>query len=490
MEMSKNEQQTFLKRCSRFLCERNHAARLQFLFWEGHVDQAKNLLSLVSLPIRKLATLRIAFLEQCPPQRLPPTNDEGVCYEVVKWHKKQKQFYEAAKILFHELPSGKYAQKWWKERHYVAREMIALKDYQKAYLVLKHHALEPGTESFSDAEWLLGWLSLRFLNKPKEAQRHFETFNKYVKAAISKARGAYWLGRTYEAQKQLALAEKAYRKAARYRTTYYGQLAAAKLRENPYPPLALASKVTGEEKKKFHQKELVKAAHILGELGKAATTELTGFLSLIGSQAQTKGERELAVELAHRLSPHDVVWVAKKAGNADPVLLKVAFPTCSLPKGQSQYETALLHAIAYKESHFNPRAESPKGAKGLLQLMPQAAAEAAQRLNIPHTDKKVFDPKHNLLLGSDHLCTLLNDFQNSYVLVAAAYNAGPTPVGRWLRDIGDPHAGEVDVIDWIELIPDGETRNYVQRVIENVNNYRSREGIPQKTIVDDLKKRT
>jgi soluble lytic murein transglycosylase len=488
MEMNKTEERQFLTHFGPFLSQNDHTTRLQFLLWEGDVEGARGLLVRVPAKARKIGHIRLSLLEGKVPQNLSRLTDEGVLYERVKWHKKRKEWGAAAKILIHTPPSAAYAQKWWTERNYVAREFIALHNYKKAYQILKNHALAPGTETFADAEWLLGWLDLRFLHKAKEAQHHFETFISHVNAAISKARGAYWLGRAYEAQKQRTLAAKAYRKAAHYRTTYYGQLAATKLCETCYPLLSAAPKATAEEVRRFNQRDLVKAAYILKALGQDAAHELSKFLSPIATQSKTKGERELAVQLAARLSPYDVVWVAKRAGLCDPVLLKTAYPVCPLPKGCGLPESALLLSIAYKESQFNPTSISPKGAMGLLQLKSEAAAAAAQRLNVHHTEQKIFDPTHNLLLGSEHLSSLLNDFENSYVLAAAAYNAGPTPVGRWIRSFGDPRNGKVDVIDWIELIPYGETRNYVQRVLENVTNYRSLKGIPQKTLIDDLKR--
>lgn len=490
MDMTRAEEKKFLDQFGRFLSSKNHIARLHFLLWEENSESAKRVLARVPSETRTAAEVRLALLQEQYPQGAPLIKEEGVLYETVKGYKKQKNWAEAAKILLQTPTSKNYAEKWWKLRSYVAREYIALKDYQKAYQIVKKHNLEAGNESFADAEWLLGWLALRFLHNPTLAQHHFEIFSKNVKVAISKARAFYWLGRTHEAKKELALAKKWYQKAAQYKTTYYGQLGALKLGEKPYPILSATPKVTAEEKKRFNQKDLVIAAHMLKGLGKGAAHELSKFLSPIATQAKTRGERELAVHLAHILSPCDVVWVAKRAGSREPVLLKAAYPTCPLPKRPGLPESALLLAIAYKESHFNATAQSHKGATGLLQLMPKAAADAAKRLGVPHTDQKLFDPRHNLLLGSDHVSSLLDDFNHSYLLVTAAYNAGPTPVGRWLKNYGDPHRGEVDIIDWIELIPYAETRNYVQRVLENVTNYRSHlHDTPTRTIHDDLKKK-
>lgn len=306
---------------------------------------------------------------------------------------------------------------------------------------------------------------------------------------MSKARVAYWLGRTHEKKKESTLAQKWYRKATSYKTTFYGQLAAQKLKETPYPTLKSAPTATAQEIHKFNQKDLVKAAYILKGLGKDAAHELSKFLNAIAVQAKTKAERELAVQLASTFSPHDVVWIAKQAGKQEPVLLKMAYPVCHLPQKPGVPEKALLLAIAYRESDFNPRAVSPKGAMGLLQLVSKTAAAAAKRLGVQHTDAKLFDPSHNLLLGSTHVSTLLNDFNHSYLLTTAAYNAGSTPINRWIKKFGHPHKTDHEsTVDWVELIPYAETRNYVQGVLANVTNYRSREEISQKTLPHDVKK--
>jgi len=494
MEFTKNEEKKFLTLFGDFLQEKNHNARLQFLLWADNVNDAKRLLSHVPNSVRKAAEVRIAFLEgksnaSEKMQTLPlkQRNDEGLLYELAKWHRKQKEFSEAAQILIKAPMNLAHAQKWWKEQNYIAREFIALGQYQVAYQLIQNHRLEPGNEDFANAEWLSGWLALRFLDKPKEALRHFETLLASVEGAVSKARGAYWMGRTYEHQGEIDLARKWYRKAAKYKTIYYGQLAAAKLREKPYPSLAATPKTTAEEKNRFEQEDLVSAAHILKGLGKSASHELSKFLLHIAGQMKTKGERELAVHLAHSLSPNDVVWAAKKAGYSEPVALKKAYPVCPIPnKGQKMPEKALVMAVAYQESRFNPTAISSAGAVGLLQLCPKTAAQEAKRLGVKHCESKLCDPTHNLLLGSSHLSYLLNNFESSYILTLAAYNAGPDPVARWLNEFGDPRQGEVDIIDWIELIPYAETRNYVMRVLENITIYRSLEGQPKKTLIDDL----
>jgi soluble lytic murein transglycosylase len=494
LDLTKADESKIRTQLGQFLKEKDHVARLNFLLWNENVADAKRVLAYVSSHSRKIGEIRIALLEgktdALQTIKALPANlrrDEGLLYEQAKWHRKHKEIQEATQILISTPSSPAHSIQWWKERNYMAREQIALTDYQMAYKILKNNGLKPGVENYADAEFLMGWLDLRFLNKPKEGQRHFEVLCANVQGAISKAKGAYWVGRALEAQNHLALAEKWYRKAAFYKTTYYGQLASSKVREKAYPTLAAAPRATPEEKARFEQKDIVKAAYILKGLGTSAQHELSKFLMHIGDKAQTRGERELSVHLAHSLSPYDVVWTARKAGYKEPVFLKKAFPTCAIPqKGQAIPEHAFAMAIVYQESRFNPTVESSANAMGLMQLISKTAAKEAERLGVKHTDQKLFDPQHNLHLGSAHLSHLLSKFNNSYLLAAAAYNAGTKPVHRWVEEFGDPHSGEVDIIDWVEGIPYGETRNYVMRVLENIANYRALKGPPKKTLVNDL----
>jgi soluble lytic murein transglycosylase len=497
MDLTKTQEKEFLASFGPLLKESDHVARLDFLLADEDVGGATRLLPHLSINYQKIAHVRMAFLgaKSDAHQKMTALSsqlrqNEGLLYEKTKWHRKRSEFREAQQILLKASISALYAEKWWKEQNYIARELMTLRDHESAYKVVKNHNIQPGVDAFAEAEWLAGWLSLRFLDKPDVALTHFKTLSAHVKGAISKSRGAYWMGRAYEQKGENQLAAKAYAKAARYKTTYYGQLAAAKIKEKPFPVLIAAPRATKEERGRFQQNELVKAAHILKGLGSAANHELSKFLLQIAGQAKTKAERELSVQLAQTLSPQDVVWVAKKAGHGEPVLLKAAFPTYSIPrKGQEVPEVPLVMAIAYQESRFIPSALSPAGAMGLLQLISTTAAHEAKRLGISHRDNKLFDPQHNLVLGSAHLSRLLNNFMGSYILMMAAYNAGPTPVKRWVKEFGDPRTGEVDIIDWVEMIPYYETRNYVMRVLENVSNYRSAlHADPKKTIIDDLKR--
>ena len=133
--------------------------------------------------------------------------------------------------------------------------------------------------------------------------------------------------------------------------------------------------------------------------------------------------------------------------------------------------------MARQESAFDPRAQSQVGARGLMQLMPATAKRTAQRFGIDFDQAKLLDdPAYNARLGSAHLGDLMDDWRGSYILTFASYNAGGGNVRKWVQAYGDPRSADVDPVDWVERIPFSETRNYVQRVLENFQVYRRRLG--------------
>ncbi len=492
LDFSDGEEKQFLQAFGNLLGMDDHIQRLENLLWDEKWAEARKVMSYVPKNTQNLAHARMAVIQGksvIPHLSKEQLKTEGIYFAKAKVHKKAKAFDAAAQLIITAPISSRRAENWWDLQNYVAREMISEKKYAKAYQIASKHKLKPGTENYANAQWLCGWLTLRFLNKPNTAAKHFEQLYANVNSALSRSRAAYWVGRTYETKGQVTTAQTWYKRAAQLPTTYYGQLAAAKIRLKPYPVLAVASKVPVDIKKKLNQHEFVKAVHILKGLGNAASHEVTKFLFHLADNVKTKHEREFVLDLAHQHSRDDVVWVAKKAGFEQPITLKKAFPVCIIPqRGQIIPEKALVMSIAYQESRFNPTAQSSAGAIGLMQLMPKTAARVAKLLRVAHHERKLYDPTHNLHLGSSHLSTLLDKFDSSYILTIAAYNAGDEPVKRWLHTFGDPRKGEVDIVDWVELIPYGETRNYVMRVLENITIYRSLEGNPKTTLVDDLKR--
>ena len=293
---------------------------------------------------------------------------------------------------------------------------------------------------------------------------------------VSLARGAYWAGRAATEMDEDAIARSWYAEAARYQTTYYGQLAAEvlgsgfmgmarpklKLPDDPVP--------TQGDLDHFTDRALVPIIQLLAQIDEQQ--RLSPFILSLSSRATTPGERQLVAALAVTSGRPDLgVSVAKRAIQDGLVLATASYPR---PNPASDLEPALVLAVARQESEFNQLAISSAGARGLMQLMPATAQVVARAEQMPFDrDRLTADPAYNMALGSAHLADLVAQFDGSYVLAVAAYNAGASRVRGWLRAYGDPRSRGVDVINWIEAIPFPETRNYVQRVLENLQVYRS-----------------
>ena len=293
----------------------------------------------------------------------------------------------------------------------------------------------------------------------------------------SRAPAAYWAGRPADALGKTKASENWYAKASHYTATYYGQLAAATTSRSlvvPRAPLISEHRPSKAETTAFDRNELVRAALILGTLGQ--DNLLRPFLDSIARLAKTKGEFVLAARLAIDIERLDLaVFVARRGYRQGNPLFTFGYPVINVPDGRP--EKALLLEVTRQESNFRIRARSWAGARGLMQLMPATARMVSRSLRIRFTRHRLeTDPRYSITLGRAHLAELLKRFDESYVLTLAAYNAGPAPVRRCIRAAGDPRYPSIDVIDWIEIIPYNETRNYVQRVLENLQIYRRRLG--------------
>jgi len=367
---------------------------------------------------------------------------------------------------------------WWNERNQLARDLLAANRAADAYAVTVGHGLTRGVP-FAEAEFLAGWIALRHLKKPAEGLKHFQTLYDGVSTDSSRSRAAYWLGRAHEAGARPKEANEWYAKAAGYGQTFYGQLAARKLPGGaarlPSDPVASDS-----DRQALSGRELVTVARYLGQGGDADRARL--FLLQLARMVTTPGETALLAQLAVELKRPDVaLTIARRGAVNGVVLIDAAFPVVDLGATGS-IERALALALTRQESSFNAAAVS-SGALGLMQLLPGTARDVAGRVGVPFIQEKLTrDPAYNVQLGSQYLAEMLQKFGGSYELAAAGYNAGPNRVAGWLKTIGDPRAGKIDMVDWIEMIPFSETRNYVQRIMEGVGVYRDRLNGPFRTV--------
>ena len=461
----------------------DHWARLDRLIWDGQDDAARVQMDRVDGPARALAEARLRLRRQdrgaerflaLVPEAL--RGDPGLLYEQVRALRQAGQDESARALLLQSPADLVRPDLWWSERAIQARRALAAGLISDAYKIAAMHSAANGA-AFAEGEWLAGWIALRFLNEPALARRHFETMGQRVQTKVSRARAHYWLGRAVEADGNIEAARLAYQDAARHPLFYYGQLATVRAGEIK---VRLVDPVPGiQDEAAFEKSELVRVVRVAAELGRKDLVD--AFLDRLDETAGTAVEQALVIALAHEVArPDAAVKLARRAKRDDATFLSLGYPVIAVPGGPGP-EMALVLAMIRQESAFNQMAVSHAGARGLLQLMPATAKNVAQRLNLKFSPKKLTDdPYFNLTLGRHYLDQQLGDFGGSYILAAAAYNAGPSRVRQWLRANGDPRTGEIDAIDWVELIPFNETRDYVQRVIEGVQAYRWRLGDSQR----------
>jgi soluble lytic murein transglycosylase len=389
----------------------------------------------------------------------------------------------AAWALMANTPTNKedlvLPELWAAERGIMARDALKAGKPDMAYQFASRPALDADSgTAFMDAEFLAGWIALQSLHKPELALSHFDRLAKGVTYPISVARAHYWLGRTAEAMGAPADALMEYHLAAQHSATFYGQLAVAKITSNPMLHVnAAASEASPVERAAFEADDRVKAIRLLADLDDRSTMRLFA-LSIASDPPEPRRLQMLAQLMGASGDPAMSVRVAKNASYSGLNLLSYLHPVMATPQMQMSGgapEPALVLGLARQESEFDSTAVSSAGARGLMQLMPASAKQAAKMRGMAYRQNDLTaNPSYNMQLGMTALAEYLDRWNGSYVLAIASYNAGPTNVRNWIETYGDPRDPSVDPIDWIESIPFPETRNYVQRVIENLEVYRNR----------------
>ena len=409
------------------------------------------------------------------PERLK--NDIGLQYDRLKWRRRRGRLDPSLEILF-KAPKDPAKLKrpdiWWKERAILTRSLIYKKKYPTAYKVSSNHSLSDGPE-YAEAEWLSGWIALTFLDDPNLAINHFKNFYNNVGYPISLSRGAYWLGKSYKKIRNEEKSKEWFKESSKYLTTYYGQLAFVEL--YPKESFALESQIKVSEKfeNEFNKNPLIKTILLLKELDKAKYSK--DFLKHLATLNVEKGSEILAGQLAINIGRYDyAIQIAKKASYEKRFFNEINYPVIQTPKIVNQKtmpKSELVLAVIRQESEFDQKANSYAGARGLMQLMTYTAKLVAKQAKLPYVKSKLkSDPYYNIQLGSYYLAGLLEEYEGSYPFALSAYNAGPRRVKYWKKINGNPQKDQIGYVDWVELIKFKETRNYVQRVLENINVYR------------------
>ncbi|MDE0409717.1 MAG: lytic transglycosylase domain-containing protein [Alphaproteobacteria bacterium] len=473
----------FLKRHRNALGAEDHNRRLDRLLWDERADAARRQLRRAGKAERRLGEARLRLMQRRRgvdwairqvPDRL--RSHPGLVFERIRWRRLAGKHAGARELLLDRPAELVRSGKWWPEQSYQIREAIERRLFGRAYAIASRHG-QTANRPFSEAEWLAGWLALRFLNRPGDAGKHFQAMYDRVRFPISRARAAYWSARAAETAGDRDRATEWYRRASGHPTTFYGQLAGKTLAlQRRFPGSAPA--IAPEERERFEARPLVRAARLLGEAGDFET--MRTFVTHLSRSAQTPGEHLLVSRLGLAYgAPHISVSAAKRAWrNGVPLIAEaypLAFGKADTARAPDAPELALLLGLARQESEMDPHARSRSGAVGLMQLLPGTAREVSRGLGLAYSRSRLREDRgYNITLGSAYLAELLEAFEGDRALALAAYNAGPNRVRQWLRIFGDPRRGEVDPIDWMELVPFAETRNYIQRVFESAAVYRHR----------------
>ncbi|WP_243451028.1 lytic transglycosylase domain-containing protein [Sphingosinicella sp. CPCC 101087] len=322
-------------------------------------------------------------------------------------------------------------------------------------------------DEYTNLTWLAGTTALLRMNRPADAVGMFERYARAAQSPPTQTKGLYWAARAAQRAGQAERSRAFLQEAARHYDQYYGQLAAERLGQTlPAPSAPPVLTFSAADLAAFQSRPIVAAVTYLGQTGN--WRDQTQFVRALAEQVRSDNERLLAVQLGQRIGRPDLgVLVARRARTDGSFEYKRwGFPEVNVPPAQQRHWT-MVHAITRQESLFDRQAVSSAGARGLMQLMPATAREVAGRLGVSYEPSRLTDPQYNVLLGSTYFARLLDQWGGNYPLAVASYNAGAGNVRRWINANGDPRTSGVAMIDWIEEIPFFETRNYVQRVLEN-----------------------
>lgn len=461
-----------------------HEVRLDRLLWDGgRRAEVERMLPLVSSNWQALAKARqalrangalaVALTDAVPKSML---GDPGLAFDRFDYRMRNDRYGDAASLIIERSTSAQALgdpQAWAKRRADLARILMRQGDNKLAYQVAAKHQITQG-DDYADLEFLAGFAALRGLQDPDRAAQHFSHMKTLVQTPISVSRADYWAARALDAKGDAVGAKAAFSRAAKFQTAYYGLLAAEALGLSLDPSLVnVGTPGAGWKTARFANSSVLAAARALLVAGDR-TLAKRFFLHLGESLNDT--ELEQLADLALRLDePHIAVLLGKAAAERGLILARAYFPVVDMVPDGLPVSRALALSISRRESEFDPKAQSPAGARGLMQVMPATAEVVAKKLGeTSSASRLIADPVFNVRIGSTFLGHLVEEFGPSIALVASGYNAGPGRPRQWIERFGDPRQRSVDVVDWVEMIPFTETRTYVMRVAEGVVIYRDR----------------
>lgn len=462
----------------------DHKARVDFFLYKEETESAQRVARHLGGAATAITRARIAVINKAGNAKAlldavpeDARQDAGYIFSRAQWLRRHEKPGEAAQLLQHAPRDPARLinlDEWWIERRVLSRELLDAGQPQAAYGVARDAT--PPTRGIykTEHEFTAGWIALRFLNDPATAARHFARVGADTENPTAKARGGYWQGRAAEALGHTQEAQTAYRAAAAHSTSYYGQLARARLGLTQLALRGAHAPAAGTERL-----EVVRAIDLLYALEEKDIA--VPMLAELGERGDNPDAIAALAEIAGRNGDaRGQLLIGKAALNAGLPFDHYAYPVIGIPAYQTigpAVEKSIVYAIARQESAFNPTVVSSAKAMGLMQVTAGAGRQVAKKFGVGFDAKRLLsDPAYNVAFGAAELAELIENYRGSYILTFAAYNAGRGRIRQWLEKYGDPRAPGADVVDWVERIPFSETRNYVQRILENLQVYRARFG--------------
>jgi soluble lytic murein transglycosylase len=477
------------------ITDADHKTRMDIRLYAEDVDGAMRSANRAGGNAPVIAKARVAVIKKAADAKAQldgvpeeARGDIGYIFSRAQWLRREEKETEAAELILsvtNDPTQALDADQWWIERRFLSRTLLDLNDAKTAYRVASAAAV-PSRENYRvEQQFTSGWIALRFLNDASTSLAHFAKVGQGTNNPITLARAYYWQGRAAEALGKNNDARAHYEMAARYSTAYYGQLAGARLGLKDIVILAPPDPTSA-------RRDVVRAIEILYAIGERDLT--AGGLAELGERSMDMATLAAvgAVAARHK-DARAMVLLGKAAVGRGLPLEHFAFPTVGIPDYRAigpAVEPGIVYAIARQESSFNPRAISSARAVGLMQVTPAAGRSVANKFGAPYDEKRLLDNStYNVQLGAAELGDLIKYYRGSYILAFAGYNAGRGRVKDWIAKYGDPRDPKIDPIDWVERIPFSETRNYVQRVLENLQVYRMRFGGGSKLLIEaDLRR--
>ena len=461
----------------------DHDARMDALLWANEAAQAERQIVYVSPAAREGFLARLALVKGMEPSSagaviVPDAmKDAGFVYNRSRMLRRTGQGSSAAYMVAGRPPLGalpRDARKWVFELLAAARAGDAGTAVRIAAAI--DDGFAPGTDisrlsyevrdDYTSLMWLGGTKALWTLGDGTRAAPLFWRYGNAARTPQTRSKGFYWAGRAMAKAGNTAEATRYFQMAAAYSDQFYGLLALERL-GLAVPAFDKAPRVaaTSEQRNAFNARPLTGAVREVARESDWPTA--VRFFREISDQAETEVDHVMVADLARELGRRDLGVILGQAAHADGYgeFHKIAYPLIPIPSGS---DWTMVHAITRQESQFAMNAVSHAGARGLMQLMPGTAREQAGKMGLSYEPQALTrDAGYNLMLGNGYFGRMMDYYGGSYPLAVAAYNAGPGNVNKWLRANGDPRTGGIDWVEWAEKIPVSETRNYVQRVLEN-----------------------